>query len=116
MKELKEVIGDGFMGKEVDDKLIEEVNRYSTDNRVIALYTKLSREELEKNTLLKEAKEEGYESGYDLGYDSGIEQNQYDIVKRMLKENLSIEFIMKMTDVSRTKIEEIKKSFIEVKQ
>ena len=29
MKELKEVIGDGFMGKEVDDKLIEEVNRYS---------------------------------------------------------------------------------------
>ncbi|MCI8446325.1 MAG: hypothetical protein HFH31_02390, partial [Bacilli bacterium] len=83
--------------------------RYSTDNRVIALYTKLSREELEKNTLLKEAKEEGYESGYDLGYDSGydsgVEQERDEMIKRMLEEKIGISTIMKITGLSKEKIE-----------
>lgn len=111
MKELKEVIGDGFMGKEVDDKLIEEVNRYSTDNRVIALYTKLSREELEKNTLLKEAKEEGYDLGYDSGYDSGfdfgIEQTKMELARNLKQNGVDVNIISKSTKLSIEKIEEL---------
>ena len=54
---------EGLMEEEAKEKLVEEVDKYSSSNQVVALYSKYTREELEHNTLLIEAREEGIEHG-----------------------------------------------------
>jgi len=54
---------EGLMEEEAKEKLVEEVDKYSSSNQVVALYSKYTREELEHNTLLIEAREEGIEQG-----------------------------------------------------
>ena len=46
-----------IMGREIGEKLDWEVKKLSRDDEMVYLYTKLSREKLEKNTLIEEAKE-----------------------------------------------------------
>ena len=53
---------------------MEEVDKYSSDNQVVALYSKYTREELEHNTLLIEGMEEAREQGLKQGIKEGIEQ------------------------------------------
>lgn len=46
---------------------------------------------------------------YKTAYSEGIEQNQKDIVIEMLKNNMDIDIIIKITKMDKAKIEEIKK-------
>ncbi len=51
------------------------------------------------NTLMLNAREEGYESG--------VEQNKLGIAKNMLKENIDIEIISKVTGLTKEEIKEL---------
>ena len=55
--------------------------------------------EIDYNTFIKEAREEGEEKGK--------KENQVKIVKSMLKENMSIDIISKVTGLSKEEIEKI---------
>lgn len=45
---------------------------------------------------------------YDEGFDAGVEKNNKEVAKAMLKENSSIEFIAKVTNLSYEDIEKLK--------
>ena len=111
MEDFKKDIG-GIMEKEAEEKLIEEVDKYSSDDEVIALYSAYSREELERNTLIEEAKKEatkqGLEQGLKQGLKQGLEQGIKQVVKKMLEEKFDIESICKATGLSKEEIEKIK--------
>ena len=68
-----EELGD-IMEKEAKDKLVEEVDKYSRDDEVVALYSAYSREELERNTYMIEARELGYNEGMKEGLNDGLKK------------------------------------------
>ena len=57
----------------------------------------------------KEGIEIGREQGIEIGKEQGIEQNKKEIANSMLKENIPIETIMKITKLSREEIEKLEK-------
>ena len=111
MADFKKEIG-GIMEKEAEDKLTEEVEKYSRDDEVIALYSAYSREELERNTLLKEGKEEarkeglaeGRAEGRKEGRKEGKKEANLEIAKNLLDINMSIDNISKVTGLSKEEI------------
>ena len=68
---------------------------------MVKLYTKLSRREMEYNTHIAEATEEGY--------NKGIEEEKLNVAKKMLEENLPLEIISKITGLSNEEITELNK-------
>ena len=118
--ELKTLLGDDLMEKESSNKLVEEINTLSSDDEYVELYTKLSRKEMEYNTYIYEAKEEGYNSGFQLGHQSGleegrkvgieqgIEQEKNYIAKSMLKENIDVNTISRCTGLTIDEINNMK--------
>ncbi len=99
-EELREVLGEDLMEDTSKTKLVGEINKLSSDNEYVELYTELSREELEKNTLMIEAEEKGIEKG--------IEIEKINIAKGMLNENIDIDIISKITGLSIDEIKNIK--------
>ena len=103
---IKEV--EGIMEKEAKEKLVEEVNKYSSDDEVVALYSAYSREELERNTLiedvrlLKEEKKELKEENKKIAKDSKLE-----IAKKMLDKNLDIATISEITGLTEKEIKNL---------
>ena len=88
------------MEKEAKEKLVEEVDKYSSDDEVIALYSAYTRDELERNTYLKEAREEGIQQG--------IQHEKIKMAKKMLEENMDVSIISKITDLSEKEIEKLR--------
>lgn len=99
-EELREVLGEDLMEDTSKTKLVGEINKLSSDNEYVELYTELSREELEKNTLMIEAEEKGIEKG--------IEIEKINIAQGMLNENIDISLISKITGLSIDEIKNIK--------
>lgn len=95
-KEFEEAL-DGLMEVEAKEKSVEEVDKYSSNNQVIALYSKYTREELEHNTLLIEAREEAIKQGIK----QGKKENSIEIAKA-LKElgTVGTDDISKVTGLS----------------
>ena len=87
------------MEKETKSKLVDETMKYSTDEDVVALYFEKSKEELEYNTLLVEAKEAGIKQG--------IEQNKIETATNLKKLGVDIETISKATGLSKEEIEKL---------
>ena len=89
----------------------------SEEDEMVKLYTKLSRREMEYNTYIAEATEEGYNKGHEKGYnegheqgiEQGIKQNNIDVAKKMLEEKLPLETISKITGLSNEEITELNK-------
>ncbi len=50
-----------------------------------------------------------YDKGIDIGIKQGEKKKQKEIARKMLKENAELDFIMKVTDLSKEEIERIKK-------
>jgi len=88
LDELKGVIGEM-------DEILDKVMALSNDERLIGLY---NREDLE------EAIKEGR---YLAGVDDGIEQNKREVVINMLKENIDIDVICRVTGLNENKIYDI---------
>ena len=95
------------MRKESKEKLIENVERYSSDEDVFTLYTELSKSELEKNTMIAEARDEGILLGEKRGEirgevrgeKRGINKRNVQIAKSMYDENIDINTISRVTNL-----------------
>ena len=81
----------------------------SEEDEMVKLYTKLSRREMEYNTYIAEATEEGYNKGHEKGYNEGLDQKNNEIAKKMLEEKLPLETISKITGLSNEEITELNK-------
>ena len=83
------------MREESKEKLIKNVERYSSDEDVFTLYTELSKSELEKNTMIAEARDEGIL----LGEKRGISERNTQIAKSMYHENIDLGTISRVTNL-----------------
>ena len=106
-----------IMSKEEADKLTSRVEELSDDKENIALYTKLTNDEMVFNTRLMNASEEAEERGHERGIEQGIEQGiergskekALEIAKNFLKMGLTDEQITNGTGLSLEEIEVLKK-------
>ena len=93
-------IGDDLMGE-----FIEDAKEASHDEEILCAY--------DKEWETKEwGREEGLKEGYDSGFSDGIKQRNTEMVENMLKANMEISLISKITNLSEKEILEIKKSII----
>ena len=76
------------MRNESKEKLIENVERYSSDDDVFTLYTELSKSELEKNTMIAEARDEG------------IAIEKANVAKSMIQKKFNLDSISEITGLS----------------
>ena len=63
-----------------------------------------------KEKALKEGHKEGLKQGIKEGIAKGREENNLEVINNMLKENIDIELISKITNKTKKEIMEIKKS------
>ena len=89
------------MSKEEADRLISRVEELSSDKENIALYTKLTNDEMVFNTRLMNASEEAEERG--------SQEKALEIAKNFLKMGLTDEQIANGTGLSIEEIESLKK-------
>ena len=95
-KEFKKWV-DGLMEEEAASKLTDEINHYSSNDEVIALYSAYTKEKLERNTMLEDAEAKGKIEGK--------MEKSLEIAKNMLNENIDISLISKVTGLSKIQIE-----------
>ena len=76
------------MREESKEKLIKNVERYSSDEDVFTLYTELSKSELEKNTMIAEARDEG------------IAIEKANVAKSMIQKKFNLDSISEITGLS----------------
>ena len=107
-EEFKKYLGEDLMEKEAKEKLEEKTSKMSDDEEVYALYSAYTKEELEKNTLIEEAEQRGHEKGTQEGIEQGIKNRSIEIAKNMIKENIDIDIISKITGLSKEEIEKLK--------
>ena len=96
------IIGDDLMSKEDKEKFIEVAEELNVR------YKNFTKEQLEQHEEFKLAaeRESGKEEGLEQGFELGIEH----AVKKMLAENLDIELISKITELTKEEIMKIKES------
>ena len=94
--ELVKYLEGGIMRDESKEKLIENVERYSSDEDVFTLYTELSKSELEKNTMIAEAREEG------------INKRNTEIAKSMIQKKFNLDSISEITGLSIKELSKLK--------
>ena len=108
LEELKEIVGDDLMEEEAREQLIEEVEGISSDDEVIALYSAYTQDELERNSIMYEetekAREKGLREGIEKGLEEGIENSERAIINNMFQNNMTIDEISYMTNISIDKI------------
>ena len=92
------------MGEESKEKLIKNVERYSSDEDVFTLYTELSKSELEKNTMIAEATDTGFKNGILVGEKRGekrgINKRNVQIAKSMIQKKFNLDSISEITGLS----------------
>ena len=93
-----------IMSHKSTNTLMSNMSMLSEENEMVRLYTKLSRREMEYNTLIVEATEKGLKQGIK----QGIEQNNLEVAKKMLKENIKVETISKITGLTKEEIAKLK--------
>ena len=93
-----------IMSHKSTNTLMSNMSMLSEENEMVRLYTKLSRREMEYNTLIVEATEKGLKEGIE----QGIEQNNLEVAKKMLKENIKVETISKITGLTKEEIAKLK--------
>ncbi len=104
-------IGEDIMSEDTKDKLVENVEELSGDDEAVYLYTKLSHDEIVKNTLIDDAKKEGFKNGINEGIEKGIEKGVekgiYQVAKKLLSMNINMEDISKATGLSTEQIQNL---------
>ena len=111
--ELVKYLEGSIMRDESKEKLIKNVERYSSDEDVFTLYTELSKSELEKNTMIAEARDEGIllgekrgeARGEKRGISEGIAREKLNIAKSMYRENLDLGTISRVTNLGITELQ-----------
>ena len=95
-EELSKVKGDKLM-----EKLKDEAIELNNDDDFVKLMSDEEEERLLKNSYIQE--------GFEQGIEQGIEQQTIELTKNMLKENIDINQISKITGLSTDKITKIAK-------
>ena len=90
------------------DEALDELERISSDEKIIGLYDKEKVEKKILNTRLRGAKEEGLEEGKKEGLEEGKKEGKKDIARKMLKRNMSIEDIKELTGLTHEELEKLK--------
>ena len=114
--ELVKYLEGSIMRDESKEKLIQNVERYSSDEDVFTLYTELSKSELEKNTMIAEARDEGIllgekrgeargekrgkKLGEVQGKKLGIASEKINIAKTMIQKKFNLDSISEITGLS----------------
>ena len=98
-----------IMSKEEADKLACRVEELSCDRENIALYTKLTNEEMVFNTRLANAEEAAEELGVELGKEQGSKETKIDIAKNLIKAGLDSNKISEFTGLTVEEIEALRK-------
>ena len=109
-------ISSQIMSHKSTDMLVNNMSALSEEDEMVKLYTKLSRREMEYNTYIAEATEEGYNNGHEKGYnegikkgiEQGIEQKNNEIAKKMLDKSLDITTIEEITGLTKEEIMKLK--------
>lgn len=104
IEDISNIIGDDLMEKEDKEQFIE------TANELKGNYVNFTKEQLEQH---EEFKLEGMrltalEEGIEQGIEQGMEQKSIEIVTNMLKENIDIKLISKITGLNDEEITNIK--------
>ena len=102
-EEFRKYLGDDLMGKETKSKLMDETMKYSSDEDVVALYFEKSREELEYNTLIEEAKQNGLKQGIE----QGSVNKSIEIARNFKNIGTDIDTISKATGLTKEEIEKL---------
>ena len=109
-----------IMSHKSTNTLMSNMSMLSEENEMVRLYTKLSRREMEYNTLiveatekgLKEGRQKGLEQGIKEGLEQGIEkgtqQKTLEIAKKMLNKNIDITTIEEITGLTKEEITKLK--------
>ena len=109
-------ISSQIMSHKSTDMLINNMSALSEEDEMVKLYTKLSRREMEYNTYIAEATEEGYNKGHEKGYskghekgyNEGLDQKTNEIAKKMLDKKLDITTIEEITGLTKEEIMKLK--------
>ena len=88
-----------YEGEDIMEDYVRDAKDASISDDVVGLYDKELHEELLINTELYNAERKGKESG--------IREGKLDVARNMLKENISIEVIVKVTGLSRKEIDSL---------
>ena len=112
--ELGKYLGD-IMNEKEQNQLVDEMNMLSSNEKVIALYSAYSREELERNTLIIEAEEKGIEQGIEQGIEKGRqegieqgrEEEKEDMIKKLYEKGLPIKEISEIVNKPEKEIKNI---------
>lgn len=106
-KELERNLSENIMSDKAKRQLSGNIEKLSNDEDEIVLYTKLSKEELERNTLIEEAriaKEkariDGLEEGRAEGMKKGIKQDKIEVARNMKNKNIDINIISECTGLA----------------
>ena len=94
-------------------KAMDIIDEMSMDPKEWELYESRRRAIMDYNTGIAEAKAEGLTQGLELGRSEGkelgVREEKLEIAKKMLKENLELELIIKMTGLSKEELLKIEK-------
>ena len=81
-------ISSQIMSHKSTDMLVNNMSMLSEEDEMVRLYTKLSRREMEYNTYIAEATEEGYNNGHEKGYNEGHEKGMEDGMKQGMEDGM----------------------------
>src|SRR5574344_919080 len=104
IRELKKISGED----KILEKVASEMINYSMDKHMIGLYDKDEVDEKLYNTRISAAKKEGMEEGIQKGMEQGMQEDKMLMAKKMLKENIDVNVISKITGINLTDIDKLK--------
>ena len=99
-KELEKICG----GNEYMEKFKEEVEKLNNDEEMVFFLSQEEDNRKLRNTIIAEAKQEGLAKGIK----EGKKEEKINIAKNMLKENIDMETIKKVTSLTKQEIENLK--------
>ena len=112
-KTLKE---SNIMSEKAKKKLSTDVEKISEDEDTVIIYTKLSKWEMEHNTIIKEAQmakenaEKALKEGMQKGIEQGINKRNIEIAKNLLLKNIDVEIISETTGLTKEEVEKLKEN------
>ena len=87
------------------DIFMDEVVRMNLEEPILTEWEAKMLDEIEKYDTIKNSKEEGFEEGEN----SGIEKTKIETARKMLKDNMDIDLIVKYTSLSKEEIIKLSK-------
>lgn len=116
-EEFYKSLGDDLMELEAKDKLIDEMEKYISDEPAVALYSAYTREELERNSILNDEREEaraeglaeGRAEGLAEGRTEGINETKRETAINLVKNGISEEIIISSLNITKEELKEFLK-------